>query len=704
MKKKSRFLTGLLSAVMALSLFALPAAAAGDNANIVSTIDTSRKGTLTINKYEGKDEADAVDDKRLDGVTFTIYHVADIVQETDAAGVTQVKYDWLGGLKDKNIQLKVGTDSKTTYESIKDYLTNDVKNSLDSKTLTTGDEATGQKKGQVEFTNLDLGLYVVEETNAPSQILSYTAKFVVSIPMTNADGTGWEYHVTANPKNAAVYGGVNLKKYGKTLGIDKTSENTVGGAKFYLQKKVGDTWETVLNPEMGAGQVEDATKGLLTTNEAGEINITGLAPGDYRFIEYTGPDGYIADGEAAYTFKVVDDQTVTIPDAYKDTTANTIKVVNEKPDIEKTVKKSGTENYGKSADYSVGDTVTWKVEATIPTDVDKLKVFSLVDQMSNALDFDKDKCNLTVKADDVSLDSTIDFDFDVTPANTDNGTGPQWKIVFKPNGITKLKGKSKVTVTFDTTLNANAKPGDKDGIGNINDAQLNYSNGFYPETDPGDYPDQPKKPETDVIKNEATVYTFDMDITKVDGSTQNPLSGAKFILYRYNDDKTPSDNVTEDELKKNATVVREELVSGADGKLYDSKNKGKPLYFKNGKYYLVEIEAPTYAEGKHYNLLKAPVAVVLNVAYKGNTTTSVEKTENGDGTWTMKTTITSTTFDSANGNSTTGHFTVTVKNNKGFDLPTTGGFGTLLFSGIGALLVVGGVGVLMSTKKKKGNT
>ena len=45
--------------------------------------------------------------------------------------------------------------------------------------------------------------------------------------------------------------------------------------------------------------------------------------------------------------------------------------------------------------------------------------------------------------------------------------------------------------------------------------------------------------------------------------------------------------------------------------------------------------------------------------------------------------------------------TITVVNRKGFDLPTTGGFGTLLFSGIGALLVVGGVGVLMSTKKKK---
>ena len=42
----------------------------------------------------------------------------------------------------------------------------------------------------------------------------------------------------------------------------------------------------------------------------------------------------------------------------------------------------------------------------------------------------------------------------------------------------------------------------------------------------------------------------------------------------------------------------------------------------------------------------------------------------------------------------------TIINRKGFNLPTTGGFGTLLFSGIGVLLVVAGVGVLLSLKKK----
>ena len=47
-----------------------------------------------------------------------------------------------------------------------------------------------------------------------------------------------------------------------------------------------------------------------------------------------------------------------------------------------------------------------------------------------------------------------------------------------------------------------------------------------------------------------------------------------------------------------------------------------------------------------------------------------------------------------------GVISTTIINRKGFNLPTTGGFGTLLFSGIGVLLVVAGVGVLLSLKKK----
>lgn len=93
MKKKSRFLTGLLSAVMALSLFALPATAAGGEATetpaqkTVSTINWSKKGSITIYKYlkgdtagsTGTGETDAVpnDAQPLEGAGFTIYKVMD---------------------------------------------------------------------------------------------------------------------------------------------------------------------------------------------------------------------------------------------------------------------------------------------------------------------------------------------------------------------------------------------------------------------------------------------------------------------------------------------------------------------------------------------------------------------------------------------------------------------------------------------------
>ena len=53
MQKKSRFLTGLLSAIMALTLFALPATAEGaEEANTANPVWTQTTGSITIHKYE----------------------------------------------------------------------------------------------------------------------------------------------------------------------------------------------------------------------------------------------------------------------------------------------------------------------------------------------------------------------------------------------------------------------------------------------------------------------------------------------------------------------------------------------------------------------------------------------------------------------------------------------------------------------------
>ena len=83
--KLKRLLTAALSAVMALSVCALPAMAAGTTST--STFNPSiTKGTLTISKYEQTDadktktDANAKKGKLLDGVEFTVYKLADIKQ------------------------------------------------------------------------------------------------------------------------------------------------------------------------------------------------------------------------------------------------------------------------------------------------------------------------------------------------------------------------------------------------------------------------------------------------------------------------------------------------------------------------------------------------------------------------------------------------------------------------------------------------
>lgn len=683
MKKAKRFLTGLLSAALALSLCAMPAMAEGGT--ITSTIDTNRTGSLTINKYEGNEPNS---EKLLDGVTFTAYKVANIVQSTEA-GTTDVKMQPVEALT--KIKSDIQITSETKYDDIKDTVDAALADGADPKltafaTATTGANGT---KGQAVFSEMPVGVYLIVETGAPSQIVNKTANFLVSIPMANTDGTGWNYNIVANPKNAAVYGGISLRKYGKNYTPDgKSSEVPLEGATFYLQRKAGDEWVTVTAPTVSNGNgTVDAETGLLTTNRDGMINITDLAPGTYRFIEYSAPQGYIMDGQAAYEFTINPDQTVTISGAYQDALLNTIKVVNEKPSMEKQV-KTGDDAYGKATDASVGDVVTWKVTAAVPSNVNKLAKYILTDTMSEALTWESvEKANLTIETNPhVDLVENTDYTLTVPANDTEGGT---WTIAFTAAGKEKLAA-SKVTsisVTFNTKLNSKATVNKK---GNLNDAGLTYSNGF--KSTDEKYPAQPE-PKDEVIKNEASVYTFGMNIEKVDGKdSRGKLPGAEFDLYLYNGSET---NPTEADLKNNGKLVGH-YTTDVNGQI-------KVSGLENGTYYLVETKAPTYnvvenGETKiySYNLLKEPVKVVVAVDYVVTETTTITTDANGNVTTNKK--IESEKY--VGGENDSGNYKVIVKNNKGFNLPTTGGFGTLLFSGIGVLLVVAGVGVLLSLKKK----
>ncbi len=647
MGKFRKMLAGVLSAAMVLSTMTVTAFAAETK---MPTIDTNKKGSITINKYEGNDT-----NKPLAGVEFTIYKIADLEQGSDPV---ELKYKSLIGDK-------VTITSDTKYEEIKSVVDSKIADGSLTGTSVTTEMQSG--KATAKFTDLDLGIYLVEETKAPSQVVNKTANFLVSVPMTNEAGDDWIYDITAEPKNQTVYGGITLIKKGKTIKVDGSeTKETLKNVSFELQKEETTGWTKV---------------GEYKTNETGVISVTGLAPAKYRFIETNLGEkddnkGYILDGKTAYEFIVDIEGKIKVGNAEASKNA-TITVYNEKPSLEKSVKNTdGT--YDNDTDASVGDTVKWKVEASVPSNVNELKTYKLTDKMSDALTWENTtNADLAITTDNnTTLIENTDYTLTVPE---DNKTGGTWTIEFTEDGKTKLAtSKVKViTVTFNTKLNKSAKIGSE---GNLNDAELDYSNAIYPNKD--------NTPGEDIIKDQAIVYSFQMKVLKVDGETNAALKDVMFDLYSYTGAKT---NPTEADLKgKDGTLVEKNLTTNVDGKIQKSG-------LKNGTYYLVETKTVKTADGKQYNLLKEPVKVEIKVAYTTKTETTIEKETNGNVT--AATTVKNETFTGGDTDSA-GTFTVTVKNYTGFDLPITGGMGTVLFSIAGFALMAGAAFVLLKGRRK----
>lgn len=674
-------LAGLLGAAMVLTSFGTPAWADGAARPNLPTIDTTQKGTLTINKYEGTDE-NTSNDKPLAGVEFTIWKVADIEQDTSPSSNVGFKFVPVSTLTSltaedfKSDKTDADKYTKEIYDKVLAKLNKNKKvedGTLDGaiKATTKIDDTTG--KASAKFTDLDLGLYLVQETKAPSQIVNKTANFLVSVPMTNEAGKAWNYDVVAEPKNAAVYAGINLIKEGTTIKADGTLETVnLAGVTFVLQSRPTGSDDSVTWTNVGS----------YTTESDGTINVNDLAPNDYRFIE-TGlgeNNGYILNGKP-YEFTVQNDGKIKVG-SKEPTDIATITADNEKPDLKKEVKNGNT--YENAADASIGDMVEWKVSASVPSNVDQLEKYSITDKMSSALTWVEAEAalNITYKSNGTPVNAeTTDYTL-IKP--TDNQEGGSWTIEFTEAGKTKLKTNniSSIEVTFKTKLNEKANIG---SAGNLNDAQLDYSNAIYPLVDPTN-PNDGKTPGEDHIKDQAIVYSFAIDMTKVDGNNnKTKLSGVQFDLYRYAGKET---NPTEEQLKQNATLIKTDLTTGTDGKITGNGLKG----LENGRYFLVEKKA---AEG--YNLLKAPVEVNLNVVYAVKKTTDNLLDENGKLIGT-KTTVSSTKFEGGDSNS--GTYSVTIENRKGFTLPRTGDIGTAMFLIIGIGGMLAAVYIMLRGRKR----
>lgn len=691
--KLKRLFTAILSAALTLSLCAMPAMATEGGTTAGTPLadgmpvwDTTKKGSITIHKFEYNPSSGAPSQQGtgaegegapagatpLDGVTFEIYQVqSQTWLESYYGGQVTASSQDFSKMDASDYYTKNSTTGAITV------------NSGATKVATVTTTTTETDKGVAKKDGLALGLYLVVETKAPDKVTSPADPFLVSVPMTRiADNdttnklTDWIYDVHVYPKNSTTYGQVTIEKKGYTGGGTGVA---LEGVQFKLQKQNGADWTDITANDSNGSTYN------LTTDINGKITIAGLSQGEYRIFEdaYSNTSankGYILDAEY-HTFTVQKDGKIQVDG---NVSANaTIQVANHRPDMKKEV-YNGTE-WKQDAQYGVGDTVPYKITIEVPQNIDKLSTFTVTDTPTGL----KDNVG-SIKIKDGTTALTSGTDYTVAAEGTD---GFKIDFILTSNTVKACAGHT-VTITYNAVVKDTAVVG---GNGNSNNAKLTYTNKINSDNTPGTT--------TNTIEDSAVMYSFGIKVVKTAENGTTILADVVFDLYR--EAKLGETSIVDAETVKKAgldstkswILVKSGLTTNASGIIDTSDSNNATNYthgLANGDYYLVETKT---VDG--YNLLTKPVEVKLDVT----ATTTWQKTNvyDASGNLVKHGTVTKTTFThtSNNGDTTKTELAVAkVINRKGFTLPVTGGFGTLLFSGIGVLLVLAGVGVLFSLKKK----
>jgi len=703
--KLKRLFTAILSVALTLSLCAMPAMAEGATTpgampkTSTSTIDKNQKGSITIYKRALDSSGNA--GTAGDGETMV---------SPQGAALKDTGFT-LYQVMDTNTLLAYYNDNTTADQvDVKDYFTNYTTNKTAAGLKTAyatayKAEVLTDENGKATFTGLPVGMYLVIETKTPQAVTMPVEPFLVSIPMTrigdkttgadNQNQKEWLYDVTVYPKNNIAKGTVKLVKQGK----QGSTTTPLAGVKFTLNKK-NDTDDDYT-----------AVKTDVATDTNGKITLDNLAKGRYYLQEtgYTdGNDkGYILNTTGKFYFDIdengkavkvddtidgkVDDASFTI-----DSTHATLTVTNYRPDIAKTVtKRDGTANTHE-ADYGVGDAVPYTLTIKVPENITSLKTFTVTDTTV--------KTQLVQNQGSVQISGKNNAGGDVTLAKSaytitvaPDANNSVMTVAFTPSALTGVAG-GEITIAYTATVQSGAVVA---GNGNVNTAKIVYSRKTNLTEETGG-----NKPYE--ITDKGVVYTFGLNIHKTaKGGTMNGtgLKGVTFDLYKKVDTETLNGNSKypfcgqeyaaisgDDAVKLGLTTNSAEnwikvktLTTGENGYVSVA---GLP----SGTYKLVETKT---VDG--YNLLSKPVDAKLNLTYAATWSTTKTYDDNGNQ---IKAETNTTNYTRDTAPVADPSAAIEIVNRAGFTLPVTGGFSTLLFSGIGVLLVLAGVGVLFSLKKK----
>lgn len=400
--------------------------------------------------------------------------------------------------------------------------------------------------------------------------------------------------------------------------------------------------------------------------DGGAVDITVRTMGNYLVLVENGMNVYSP--SAVNLVPVWNDET----DAWEMSTPAKVELKSKEVSVTKTAETADDSDITAS----IGDRVNYTVTADVPgypaATLDKNKTFNIYDTLQAGLTLDADSIRVTGYVggtDGTATDLTAEnagnsyYTLTTTGAVDLGREGVSFSLVFNYDNL-----KNEGDVKFDTIQVAYSAVVDKDALvfnsnadrGNLgNTAKLSYSNNPYATT--ASYKD---------VIDDAKVYTYGIKITKVDSDDDSQLlPGAEFTVSLSEDGSNPISFVkTGDGAYRKAESGTETgdttVTVGAEGSGVQGMLTLSGL--DADTYYLTETKAP---DG--YNKLGSPIEIII-----------ADTEPNGivnDGT------------DSADG--ADGYVEKKVENSDGFQLPTTGGIGTILFTAGGILLM--GLGVIV---------
>jgi len=460
--------------------------------------------------------------------------------------------------------------------------------------------------------------------------------------------------INKNPDYHTLYASV------ATTAGDETAANIIAGA-------VADVLEKTPRPEHGLAFAKVANEYLTSvqgtsTYSNGKHTITGLADG-YYLVKEINTQNLVGTTATAYLMTLVDDAEVTPK-------IGTVSIEHKVLDAAK--------NRYNVADHNIADSVRFEVTSRVPDMFHLYDTFAMdfVIDLGEYFEYDSSNAVAVTITSGSNTTDLADDKFTIDAPSGDDNILTVSISNLKDLGTTVLADYY-VEVEYsaklrDTEVLGNGTAADK---GNVVTAHIEYTSAPY----------STEKAKT--VDAKAAVFTYQLKLFKKDGKQSGNvgLAGAEFILYRGEGNSIMYLVGDIDEGSEETTVT----VTGWDANKENATSVTSPasgyIVFKGLDalvYHLEEIEAP-----EQYDAITTAMRFNISAALD-DANYEVDALS-----------VTAPGGIVEDGDIATGEVAVTVVNNPGNTLPSTGGMGTTLFYVIGSILVMGAL-VMLITKKR----